>query len=355
MSKKDIFQKILKKPASVSVEEVARVLEDDSLNEPLFEIANEVRNLYLGKDVYLRGIIEFSNYCRNDCLYCGIRSSNSKVSRYRMSVDEILNTAKFIAENGCGTVVLQSGEDPFYNDEMIAEIVHRIKKLDVAVTLSIGERSFKEYKTWREAGADRYLMRHETADEELYKQVHPADDFNIRKRHLEMLKQLDYEVGTGCIVGLPHQDDLSLAKDILFTYEFDSDMVGIGPFIPHPDTPLGKEKPGSLMKTLKVIALTRLFLPDSNIPATTALGTIDPRGRQLALNCGANVIMPNFTPVSYRPRFTLYPNKVCIFESDAQCGDFRDSIRDLIETAGYKAVESQGFRRRVHENNSRRI
>ncbi|MEN3008321.1 [FeFe] hydrogenase H-cluster radical SAM maturase HydE [Pseudothermotoga sp.] len=344
-----VLQKILRHPEAVTVEEVAWIISNEELNEQLFSLADEVRRKYLGDEVFLRGIIEFSNYCRNDCLYCGIRASNKNVERYRMNLEEIYERAKIIANMNIKTIVLQSGEDPYYTKQMIADLIERIKRLNVAITLSIGERDFEEYRIWKEAGADRYLMRHETADEELYARLHPNDSFQSRVEHLKQLKRLGYETGAGSMVGLPDQTDLSLAKDVLFVYQLDADMVGIGPFIPHPGTPLGNSKAGDLIKTLKLISLTRLFLPDANIPATTALGTIHPQGRQLALKCGANVIMPNFTPSPYRAQYTLYPNKICIFENDTACGR---CTRKLVENAGYRVSEDFGYRRKIYERSS---
>lgn len=341
----DILQKILKDPQNVSLEEVAGILSDDKIDEKLFALADEVRQSYLGKDVHIRGIIEFSNYCRNDCLYCGIRASNKNISRYRMTVEEIVERAQMISQMGIKTIVLQSGEDPYYDTDTIAELIRRIKKFNVAITLSIGERDFREYKLWKDAGADRYLMRHETADESLYERLHPNDSLTTRAAHLKKLKELGYEVGAGSMVGLPGQNDFSLAKDILFIRDLDADMVGIGPFIPHPSTPLQNAKPGTLNKTLKMIALTRLFLPDTNIPATTALGTIHPFGRQMALKYGANVIMPNFTPSPYRSLYTLYPNKICIFESDIACAE---CTKKLVQSVGYSVSDDFGYRRKVN-------
>ncbi|WP_018962478.1 [FeFe] hydrogenase H-cluster radical SAM maturase HydE [Coprothermobacter platensis] len=340
----DILTKIISHPDAVNQEEVAAVLSDEEITPKLFSKADEIRRKYLGKDVYFRGIIEFSNYCRNNCLYCGIRGGNSVVQRYRMTPDEIVSRAEIILNEGIKTVVLQSGEDPFYTTDMIGEIVSRIKNLGMTITLSIGERDFYEYRYWKDLGADRYLMRHETADESLYAQLHPGDHFETRKAHLLELKRLWYEVGAGSMVGLPGQDDIALAKDILFTYQLDADMVGIGPFIPHPDTPLKDSAGGSLEKTLKMVALTRLFLPDANIPATTALGSISPQGRQMALQCGANVIMPNFTPSPYRAQYALYPNKICIMENDKACGK---CSKLLVQNAGYEVSESHGYRRRI--------
>lgn len=348
----EILQKIINHPQKVQIDEIALILSKEEINEKLFALADEVRQKYLGKAVYIRGIIEFSNYCKNNCLYCGIRAQNKDIARYRMSIEQIIERAQLISQMGVKTIVLQSGEDSCYDSEMITQIVQRIKRFNVAITLSIGERDFNEYKVWKDAGADRYLMRHETADEKLYEKLHPNDSFKTRVEHLEKLKEFGYEVGAGSMVGLPEQDDFSLAKDILFVRDLDVDMVGIGPFIPHPSTPLKNAKPGTLTKTLKMIALTRLFLPDTNIPATTALGTIHPLGRQLALKCGANVIMPNFTPSPYRSLYTLYPNKICIFENDVTCGE---CTKELIKSAGYIVSDDFGYRRKSNEHITCRI
>jgi biotin synthase len=339
--------KIINHPDAVKLEELAFILGDESATPKLFAKADEIRRKYLGLEVYFRGIIEFSNYCRNNCLYCGIRAGNKNVQRYRMSVEEIIKRAKVISDDGIKTVVLQSGEDPFYTTQMMDEIIQGVKELGLTITLSIGERDFEEYRIWKDMGADRYLMRHETADEQLYATLHPGDSFQTRKSHLLELKRLGYEVGAGSMVGLPGQDDFALAKDVLFAYELDADMVGIGPFIPHPDTPLRNATKGSLEKTLKMVALTRLFLPDANIPATTALGSIHPQGRQMALKCGANVIMPNFTPSPYRAQYALYPNKICVMENDRACGK---CSKLLVENAGYVVSDSHGYRRRLSPN-----
>nr|WP_144380699.1 [FeFe] hydrogenase H-cluster radical SAM maturase HydE [Thermotoga profunda] len=342
----EILQKIMKHPQKVEIDEIAFILSKEEIDEKLFALADEIRQKYLGKAVYIRGIIEFSNYCKNNCLYCGIRAQNKDITRYRMSIEQIIQRARLISQMGIKTIVLQSGEDTYYNSDMIAQLVKKIKEFNVAITLSIGERNFDEYKLWKDMGADRYLMRHETADEKLYEKLHPNDSFKTRVEHLKKLKELGYEVGAGSMVGLPDQDDLSLAKDILFVRDLDADMVGIGPFIPHPSTPLKNAKSGTLNKTLKMIALTRLFLPDTNIPATTALGTIHPLGRQLALKCGANVIMPNFTPLPYRSLYTLYPNKICIFENDIACAE---CTKNLVISAGYSVSNDFGYRRRFNE------
>jgi len=337
----EILNKLRYRRDSITIEDLVFLLSTNKFDEKLFEIADEIREKYVGNEVHIRAIIEFSNICRMDCLYCGLRNENKNLKRYRMTPQEILERAKLIAEKGIKTVVLQSGEDPYYNTEIIKNLIIEIKKLNLAVTLSIGERDFEEYKIWKEAGADRYLMRHETADPILYKNLHPSDTFENRKNHLIKLKELGYEIGAGCMVGLPGQGPLELAKDLIFLREIDSDMIGIGPFIPNPDTPLNREKGGDLTTTLKMIALSRILIPTANIPATTAMGSIHPFGRQMALKCGANVIMPNLTPNPYRPNYTLYPNKICLFEADTAC---IDCVRGMIKSLNREVGKTHGFR-----------
>lgn len=337
----EILNKLKYKRDSITFEDLVYLLSTDNYDKKIFEIANEYREKYVGNEVHIRAIIEFSNVCRMDCLYCGLRRQNNNIKRYRMTPEEIINRTKLIAEKGIKTVVLQSGEDFYYTTEMIKDLIVEIKKMNLAITLSIGERNFEEYKIWKDAGADRYLMRHETADEKIYKKLHPSDTFENRKKHLLQLKKLGYEVGAGCMVGLPGQGPEELAKDLIFLRELDSDMIGIGPFIHNPDTPLKNEKDGDFNLTLKMIALSRILIPTANIPATTAMGTIHPFGRQLALQCGANVIMPNLTPNPYRPNYSLYPNKICLFEKDTAC---INCVRVMIKSLGRKIGKSHGFR-----------
>ncbi|MBO8160214.1 MAG: [FeFe] hydrogenase H-cluster radical SAM maturase HydE [Thermosipho sp. (in: Bacteria)] len=337
----EIINKLEHKRDAVTLEDLEYILSTNKFDNQIFELADKIRKKYVGEEVHIRAIIEFSNYCKMDCLYCGLRSENKNLKRYRMTPQEILDRAKLIAEKEIKTVVLQSGEDPYYTTEIIEYLISEIKKLDMAVTLSIGERSFEEYKIWKEAGADRYLMRHETADEQLYDKLHPSDTFENRKRHLLTLKKLGYEIGAGCMVGLPGQGALELAKDLIFLRDIDSDMIGIGPFIPNPHTPLKNEKGGDLNTTLKVIALARILVPTANIPATTAMGSIHPFGRQMALKCGANVIMPNLTPNPYRPNYTLYPNKICLFEADTAC---INCVKGMIKGLNRVVGKSYGFR-----------
>ncbi len=322
-------------------QELVDILRDDSQNDWLFSLADKVRQENTGDEIHLRGLIEFSNYCKNTCKYCGLRAENSKIDRYRMSADDIIKCAKSAVDIGYKTIVLQSGEDVFFTSDKLCEIVSGIKDFGVAVTLSVGERSFEEYQAFKRAGADRYLIRIETTDKDLYKQMHPNMSFENRLRCLRDLKTLGYEVGTGCLVGLPNQTVESLADDILFFKEINADMIGIGPFIPHPQTPLGKAKIGSLTLALKVMALTRILLPDINIPATTAMETLNPNGRIIALQSGANVVMPNVNNVQNGKKYEIYPNKSGICE-DLQLA--KASLEDKIKTIGRTVSATQGFR-----------
>ena len=295
-----------KETHNLSKAEIIQLLTIDDATM-IFESADEVRKKYVGDEVHLRALIEFSNICRCNCLYCGIRCENKSANRYRLTKEQIVSSAKSAIDLGYKTIVLQSGEDAFYTAEMLADIIKEIKQNDVAVTLSIGERSFDEYKLLKEAGADRFLLRIETTDEKLYKKMHPNMSFENRKRCLFDLKKLGYETGTGCIVGLPNQTVESLADDILFFKELDADMIGIGPLIVHNQTPLKDTNNGSFDLSLRVMAITRLLLPDINIPATTAMETIIENGRFIALQSGANVIMPNFTEQEFRENYDIYP------------------------------------------------
>ena len=293
---------------NLSKKEIIDILKSDDVK--ILKEADKIRHQYVGDGVHLRGLIEFSNICKRNCLYCGLQSQNKSVKRYRLSKDEIINLARGGAAHGYKTIVLQSGEDEFYSKDLLCEIISEIKLLGVAVTLSIGEKTFEEYKAYKDAGADRFLLRIETTDENLYKKMHPYADFQNRKRCLYDLKKLGYETGTGCLVGLPGQTIDSLADDILFFKELDADMIGIGPFIPHPQTPLKNENTGNLDIAIKVMALTRVLLPDINIPATTAMESLREDGRLLALQSGANVVMPNLTDEFHQKMYEIYPNKV---------------------------------------------
>jgi len=288
--------------------------------ERLLSAGDEVRRRCVGDEVHIRALVEFSNVCARHCNYCGLRAPNTGVRRYRMSLDEIVELAASLEAEGLRTIVLQSGEDPYYTGEMIADTVRRIKaSTDMAVTLCVGERPYDDYKLWKEAGADRYLLRHETANRELYKLLHPDSDFDNRMRCLRWLRELGYQVGAGCMVGVPHQQVEHMADDIEFYRDFQPDMAGIGPYIPHPDTPFAGSPSGTVEMTLKMVALTRIVTRDALLPATTAIGSIDELGREKALEAGADVVMPNYTPLKYRVHYEIYPNKRCISEDPEHC------------------------------------
>lgn len=321
--------------------DIIEILKDDSNNDWLFSLADKTREEYVGDEVHLRGLIEFSNICKRQCKYCGLRCEDKFIDRYRISKENIISYAEHAVNMGYKTIVLQSGEDEYYNTDLMCEIIEGIKKLGVALTLSIGEKTYEEYKAFKEAGADRYLIRIETTDKTLYNQMHPNMDFYNRVRCLEDLGRLGYEVGTGCLVGLPNQTIESLADDILFFKEINADMVGIGPFIPHPHTPLKDSATGSFTLALKVMALTRILLKDINIPATTAMETLNPNGRIIALQSGANVVMPNVTTTEYRAKYEIYPNKICINENPDKC---KGCISAKIQSIGRTVSTSFGFR-----------
>ena len=327
-------------------QELIEILSDNSKNDWLFNEADKVRRENVGDEVHLRGLIEFSNICKRQCKYCGLQSSNKELERYRILKDEIITYAKKAVNMGYRTLVLQSGEDEYYDTDRMVEIIRDIKKLDVALTLSIGEKTYDEFKAFKEAGADRYLLRIETTDKNLYQEMHPKASFENRVRCLYDLKSLGYETGSGCLVGLPNQTIESLADDILFFKELDADMIGIGPFIPHEQTPLKDAEKGDFWLALKVMALTRINLPDINIPATTAIETLNPNGRIIALKSGANVVMPNVTSTEYRAKYEIYPGKICINENPEQC---RGCIEGKIKAIGRTISTERGFRRKNRE------
>ncbi|MCK4860256.1 MAG: [FeFe] hydrogenase H-cluster radical SAM maturase HydE [Candidatus Omnitrophica bacterium] len=279
----------------------------------LFKEANGIRKAFCGDEVHIRGIIEFSNYCLHSCLYCGLRQQNKKIPRFRMSPDEIIKLANETIQCGVKTIVLQSGDDFEFSERIVSEIISKIKKKnpDIAITLSIGERPLDDYKAFKDAGADRYLLKHETANPMLYEKLHPGQTLKRRLQILDYLKDLGYQIGAGNIVGLPGQSLEDLADDVLLLKELDVDMAGIGPFIPQKDTPLSNFPSGSLELTLKVLALTRILTENAHLPATTALATLAPeKGQLLGFRAGANVIMPDFTPECYRKNYVIYDNKV---------------------------------------------
>jgi len=311
-------------------------------DEYLFERARFKAQQVYGKSIYLRGLIEFTNYCKNDCLYCGLRAGNNKADRYRLSKEQILGCCETGHALGFRTFVLQGGEDPHYTDEILVEIVSEIRSAypDCAITLSIGERDFESYERLRKAGADRYLLRHETANDEHYKSLHPASMSPVnRKQCLYNLKELGYQVGCGFMVGSPYQTSDHLVDDLFFINELKPHMVGIGPFIPHSDTPFKDKTAGDLHLTLNLLAILRLMRPNLLLPATTALGTLDPGGRELGVLAGANVVMPNLSPVDVRKKYLLYDNKICTGDEAAECVA---CMGRRIQNTGYEIVVARG-------------
>lgn len=321
-------------------EEITELLADNS--PLLYTAADKIREKYKGNAVHLRGLIEFTNICARNCFYCGLRRDNNKVERYRLTHNEIIECAVNAKKLGYKTIVLQGGEDAFFDTDKICSIIKDIKKLDLALTLSFGEKTYEEYKEYRKAGADRYLIRIETTDEKLYKNLHPNMDFNNRINCIYNIKSLGYETGTGCLAGLPNQTYESLASDILFFKELDADMIGIGPFIPHPNTPLYNANNDNFELSLKVMSITRLLMPDINIPATTAMETLKPDGRIIALQSGADVVMPNITYTKYRSKYELYPGKICINDTADKC---IDCISSKIEAIGRTISTTKGYRK----------
>lgn len=333
----------------LSDDELKILIESDEFNEPLAEAADIRRRENYGDKVYIRGLIEFTNYCRNNCYYCGIRRDNKKAERYRLTKDEILLCCDEGYRLGFRTFVMQGGEDPYYTDEMICDIVSKIKSRypDCAVTLSIGEKPRESYQAFFDAGADRYLLRHETADLEHYGKLHPeAMSLENRKECLFDLKEIGYQVGSGFMVGSPYQTTENLISDLRFLQKLQPDMIGIGPYITHAGTPFAEFKSGDVMLTLRLVSILRLMFPYALIPSTTALGTIHPQGRELGLKAGANVVMPNLSPVSVRKLYSLYENKICTGEEAAQC---RGCLERRVESAGYKIVTDIGNVRKIEE------
>ena len=335
---------------SLAVEEYERLItgRDEESAKILRALSVKVRREIYGNDIYIRGLIEVSNICRNDCYYCGIRRSNSRCERYRLSHDEIIACADEGYTLGFRTFVLQGGEDSYFNDERLGGIVRDIKSKypDCAVTLSIGERSYESYKFLKACGADRYLLRHETANPEHYAKLHPAEmSYDNRMNCLKSLRDLGYQVGCGFMVGSPYQTLRNLAEDLKFIETFKPEMCGIGPFIPHKDTPFGKYPAGTLELTCYLLSVIRLIHPAVLLPATTALGTIDPNGRELGIMAGANVVMPNLSPLSAREKYTLYDGKIFSGNESAQCVE---DLRMRMRKIGYDIVTCRGdFKRSV--------
>ena len=308
----------------------------------LRKLADKTRREIYGNKIFVRGLIEISNICRNDCFYCGIRKSNKNCERYRLTPEQIISCSDEGYELGFRTFVLQGGEDNFFTDEILGNIIREIKSRhsDCALTLSMGERSFESYKFLRACGADRYLLRHETADKEHYSKLHPSSmSYENRIECLKNLRELGYQVGCGFMVGSPYQTEKNLAQDLKFIENFKPDMCGIGPFIPHKDTPFKDFKAGTAELTCYLLSIIRLIYPPVLLPATTALGTIHPTGRELGIMSGANVVMPNLSPVNVRKKYELYDNKICTGEESAQC---RDCLNNRMKKIGYEIVTSRG-------------
>ena len=336
-----------KKTHDLNENEILELLQNESLHEDLLKAADDVRKEYLQDTVHLRGLIEFTNICKRNCMYCGLRRDNKKLKRYRLSEEELIDFAEKAVQYGYKTLVIQGGEDDYFTKERMVRIIKQIKKLNVALTLSLGEKTYEEYKAFKEAGADRYLIRIETTDKALYEKMDPGMDFDQRMNCIKNLGDLGYEVGTGILVGLPGQTLESIAKDILFFKEINADMIGIGPFIPNEDTPLKNADGGTLDLSLKVMAITRLLLPDINIPATTAMESLSPNGRIKALQSGANVVMPNVTEGEYRKLYALYPGKICTGDTPSHC---RGCITGKITSIGRTISDGFGFRGNKNTN-----
>lgn len=322
--------------------ELADILENPVYDEPLRDKADEIRRKVFGGDVYIRGLIEFTNHCKNDCFYCGIRRGNGGVHRYRLDKEQILKCCREGYSLGFRTFVLQGGEDEYFTDEIMCDIISSVRAAhpDCAITLSIGEKSRDSYRAFFDAGANRYLLRHETADSAHYSKLHPrCMSLENRKRCLFDIKDIGYQVGSGFMVGSPFQTTECLIKDLRFLQRLDPDMIGIGPYLTHNGTPFKNRKNGSLALTLKLVSLLRLMFPYALIPATTALGTIAPNGRELGLKAGANVVMPNLSPTDVRGDYELYENKICTGDEAAQC---RGCLEQRVKSAGYRIVTDIG-------------
>ena len=341
MENNDLIEK-LTKTNNLSDVELKSILETNKYDESLHKNADKIRREIYGDKVFVRGLIEFSNYCKNNCYYCGIRRDNKNTIRYRLSKEQILNCCDEGYKLGFRTFVLQSGEDLFFTDEIICDIISEIrnKYQDCAITLSIGEKSKKSYQSYFEAGANRYLLRHETASQEHYSKLHPREmSLENRKNCLFNLKEIGYQVGSGFMVGSPFQTTENIIEDLRFLQELKPDMIGIGPYITHKETPFANSNNGSVELTLRLLSILRLMFPKVLLPSTTALGTLHPQGREFGLKAGANVLMPNLSPVDVRKKYNIYDNKICTGEEAAQC---RGCLERRVLSAGYRIVTDRG-------------
>ncbi len=337
----DLIEK-LKLQRDLTDEEFKALIECNDYDELLYKTADSVRQEYYGTDVYIRGLIELTNYCKNNCYYCGIRRDNKNAERYRLSKEDILSCCENGYELGFRTFVLQGGEDGYFTDERLCDIIKSIKEKypDCAITLSLGEKSYESYKAFYEAGADRYLLRHETANDEHYAKLHPeCMSLSYRKECLANLKKIGYQVGTGFMVGSPYQTTENLIEDLRFCQQLKPDMIGIGPYLTHKDTPFNEFENGDFKLCLKMISILRLMFPNILLPSTTALGTIDKKGREMGLSAGANVVMPNLSPVKVRKLYSLYDNKICTGEEAAEC---RMCLTKRVASVGYNIAVNIG-------------
>ncbi len=339
----------LEKNRCLSLDEYRYLIDnrDGTAADELARRAVRIRREIYGNTVFIRGLIEISNICKNDCIYCGIRRSNHSCDRYRLNPREISDCVDEGYSLGFRTFVLQGGEDEYFSDDVVCDIIRGIKNKypDCAVTLSLGERGRESYKRMYDAGADRYLLRHETADRAHYNKLHPKEmSFDNRMECLKNLREIGYQVGCGFMVGSPYQTGAELAKDLKFIEGFKPDMCGIGPFVPHRDTPFAGEKQGTVELTCYLISIIRLIYPPVLLPATTALGTIHPLGREAGIKAGANVVMPNLSPVAARKKYELYNNKICTGEESAQCVS---CLKDRMKSIGYEVVTDRGDIRKI--------
>lgn len=338
--------------AKLTAAQVVTLLQADQTEyQQLVEAADQARRQNVGDSVWLRGLIEFSSICREHCLYCGLRAENQQADRYRMSEAEIMAAVKLVADRGLGTVVLQSGEDPGWTARELCQLVWQVKQQfpTLMVTLSIGERPRVEYQALRAIGVDRFLMRFETSNPALFAEMHPGSGLAGRLECLHWLRELGFEVGSGSLVGLPGQTVTDLANDLLLMQELQLDMIGIGPFIPHPETPLADAAVGTAEMTLRMMAVARLLCPKANLPVTTALAALDPLGREKGWLAGGNVVMPNATPVPYKAQYELYPDKPCLGDELTNCLDcLAGRIRSVGRTIGYGPGRSLAWEERQH-------
>ncbi|MBE6859918.1 MAG: [FeFe] hydrogenase H-cluster radical SAM maturase HydE [Ruminococcus sp.] len=340
---KEIIHKLYKY-SEISDDELKMLIDSasDKDDELLRLLADDVRRRYYGRDVFLRGLIEISSYCKNNCLYCGIRCGNKNAERYRLSREDILSCCDYGYSLGLRTFVLQGGEDAFFNDEFLCPLISEIKQNypECAVTLSLGERSIESYRKLKQAGADRYLLRHEAADEALYTKLHPESMLlENRKSCLFTLKKLGFQTGSGFMVGAPYQTSDNIVSDIRFLQKLNPEMIGIGPFIPHCSTPFKGFKQGDLALVLRLVSILRLIFPKALIPSTTALGTIHPYGREMGLKAGANVVMPNLSPADVRKKYMLYNDKIC---TDEEACENIAKLKKRIADAGYEVLGGRG-------------